>query len=182
MSNIWLISDTHFNHNQPFLYEPRGFATVKEMNEAIIERWNSLVKPEDTVYYLGDVIMGDLDAGLPLVKSLNGHIKLALGNHDTSQRVAAFSEFFDEIQFGYRLKVGKKVFYLSHYPMLTGNFDNSKTYSIHGHTHNPSFFTDEYDLMFNVCCDATNCYPIAFEYIVEEFNSMKNFHRNGFSE
>ena len=49
MSNIWLISDTHFNHNQPFLYEPRGFATVEEMNEAIIERWNSLVKPEDTV-------------------------------------------------------------------------------------------------------------------------------------
>ena len=69
------------------------------MNETIIERWNSLVKPEDTVYHLGDVIMGDLEAGLPLVKSLNGKIKLTLGNHDTPQRVAAFSDFFDEIQF-----------------------------------------------------------------------------------
>ena len=31
MSNIWLISDTHFNHNQPFLYEPRGFTNVKDI-------------------------------------------------------------------------------------------------------------------------------------------------------
>ena len=170
MSNIWLISDTHFNHNQSFLYEPRGFVSVKEMNESIIERWNSLVKPEDTVYHLGDVIMGDLDAGLQFVKSLNGHIKLALGNHDTPQRVAAFSEFFDEIQFGYRLKVGKKVLYLSHYPMLTGNFDNSKVYSIHGHTHNKEKFNPEYELMFNVCCDAINCMPLPLTLAIDMIN------------
>ena len=181
MSNIWLISDTHFNHNQPFLYEPRGFTNVKDMNETIIERWNSLVKPEDIVYHLGDVIMGDLNAGLPLVKSLNGHIKLALGNHDTPQRVAAFSEFFDEIQFGYRLKIGKKVLYLAHYPMLTGNFDNSKTYSIHGHTHSPYYFTEGYDLMFNVCCDATSCFPLSIEDIINEFNAEKSFHSVGFN-
>lgn len=174
MSNIWLISDTHFNHNKEFVYKERGFESIEEMNEAIIERWNKIVKPNDTVYHLGDVILGKLEAGLPLVKSLNGHIKLALGNHDTPQRVAAFSEFFDEIQFGYRLKVGKKMLYLSHYPMLTGNFDNSKTYSIHGHTHSQCCFSENFDLMFNVCCDALACTPYPLELIIEDFNAQKS--------
>ena len=38
MSNIWLISDTHFNHNKDFIWSPRGFNSVWEMNEVIIEK------------------------------------------------------------------------------------------------------------------------------------------------
>ena len=141
------------------------------MNELIIERWNSYIKPNDIVYHLGDVMMGDLNAGLPLVKSLNGKIKLALGNHDTPQRIAAFSEFFDEIQFGYRIKIGKKMIMLSHYPMLTGNYDESKTYSFHGHTHSKNPSNPEYDLMFNVGLDANDCYPWSIEYAVAYMKS-----------
>lgn len=33
MSNIWVISDTHFNHNKDFIYQPRGFKNVQDMNE-----------------------------------------------------------------------------------------------------------------------------------------------------
>lgn len=173
MNNIWITSDSHFNHNKEFVYKARGFDSVEEMNEAIIERWNNYIKPDDVVYHLGDVMMGDLNAGLPLVKSLNGHIKLALGNHDTPQRVAAFSEFFDEIQCAYRIKVGKKVIMLSHYPMLTGNYDESKTYSFHGHTHAKTWRTDGYNLMFNVGLDAHNCHPCNLEDIIKEINCFK---------
>ena len=171
MHNIWITSDSHFNHNKEFVYKERGFSSVEEMNEAIIERWNECINPNDIVYHLGDVMMGDLNVGLPLVKSLNGHIKLALGNHDTPQRVAAFSEFFDEIQFGYRIKVGKKVIMLSHYPMLTGNYDESKTYSFHGHAHSKNISTPEYDLMFNVSLDAHDCYPWLLDNIMSYINS-----------
>ena len=170
MHNIWITSDTHFNHDKEFIYKERGFNSVKAMNELIIERWNSYIKPNDIVYHLGDVMMGDLNAGLPLVKSLNGKIKLALGNHDTPQRVAAFSEFFDEIQFGYRTKVGKKVIMLSHYPMLTNNYDKSKTYSFHGHTHSKDRWTEGYDMMYNVCLDAHYCYPCNLEDIIKDIN------------
>ena len=174
MNDIWVVSDTHFNHAKEFIYKERGFTSIEEMNGTIIERWNSLIKPNDTVYHLGDVIMGDLNAGLPLVKSLNGKIKLASGNHDTPQRVAAFSEFFNEIQFGYRIKVGKKIIMLSHYPMLTGNYDNSKTYSFHGHTHSKNYWTEGYDLMFNTCLDAHCCYPHNIEDIIKEINALKD--------
>ena len=94
---IWFTSDTHFCHQREFLWGPRGFTNVEEMNEAIIKNWNDVIQPDDVVYHLGDVIMGELDAGIPLVKRLNGKIKLAIGNHDTTKRLAAFKELFDEI-------------------------------------------------------------------------------------
>ena len=174
MSNIWLISDTHLNHDKEFVWKARGFDSVWDMNNAIIERWNEVVKYDDVVYHLGDVIMGDLDTGIKLVKQLNGKIRLAMGNHDTSSRLDAFRNLynFDDIQFGYRLKEGKKTLLLTHYPLLSGNFDNSKTYSIHGHTHSLNPFC-EHDMMYNVNCDAHNCQPIAWEAVLADIEKHK---------
>ena len=56
---IWLTSDTHFSHRQPFLYEPRGFLSVNEMNQKIVEYWNSVVKEDDIVYHLGDLCLSN---------------------------------------------------------------------------------------------------------------------------
>ena len=174
MSNIWLISDTHLNHGKEFVWKVRGFNSVWDMNNAIIERWNGVVKDDDIVYHLGDVIMGDLDTGIQLLKQLNGKIRLAMGNHDTTNRLDAFRNLynFDDIQFGYRLKEGKKTLLLTHYPILSGNFDTSKTYSIHGHTHSQSKFC-EYELMYNVSCDAIDCTPIALEDVLMDLEKNK---------
>jgi len=175
MPNIWVISDTHFNHNKEFIWKPRGFNSVWEMNDAIIENWNKVIKYNDIVYHLGDFIMGDLPSGINIIKRLNGKIRLAIGNHDTDARIEAFNKLynFDDVQFGYRLKKGKKTFLLTHYPTLTGNFDNSKTYSIHGHTHSPNAFC-EYDMMYNVNCDAHNCQPVAWEDMLADIQKRKD--------
>ena len=175
MTNIWFISDTHLNHNKEFVWKVRGFDSVSDMNNAIIERWNSVVKPNDIVYHLGDFIMGDLEDGIELIKKLNGKIRLAIGNHDTSARLDAFSKLsnFEEIQFGYRLKNKKRTFLLTHYPLLSGNYDNSKTYSIHGHTHSINPFC-EYDMMYNVSCEAHNCTPISWEDMLINIKNHKN--------
>ena len=34
---IYFTSDWHFCHNKPFIYESRGFKSIEEMNEIIIE-------------------------------------------------------------------------------------------------------------------------------------------------
>ena len=89
---IYLTSDLHINHNRGFIYEPRGFKSVEEMNEAIVARWNSIVEPDDTIYLLGDVMLGgpNSENGLNYLKSLKGHIHIIRGNHctDTSEREA----------------------------------------------------------------------------------------------
>jgi calcineurin-like phosphoesterase family protein len=82
MTNIWFTSDTHFGHARIIELCDRPFASVEHMNEAIIERWNAVVKPNDTVFHLGDVAMGTIADSLPLVSRLNGHKALIIGNHD----------------------------------------------------------------------------------------------------
>lgn len=58
------------------------FESVTEMNETMIERWNSVVRPNDIVWHLGDYAMGPDIKSLFLLKRLNGEKHLIVGNHD----------------------------------------------------------------------------------------------------
>ena len=75
---IFLTSDLHFNHEKPFLYEPRGFNSFEEANKAIIDRYNEVVSPGDDVYILGDLMLGDNDKGIECIKQLNGNLHIIL--------------------------------------------------------------------------------------------------------
>jgi calcineurin-like phosphoesterase family protein len=146
------------------------------MNEAIIERWNSVVKYNDIVYHLGDVMLGNNEEGLKLLSQLNGNIILALGNHDTDTRVQLFKTIknIKDVQMGYRIKVGKKTFILSHYPQLVANGDDKKPiYSIHGHTHSQNKWSD-IPHAYNVNMDAHNCTPVNLNTIIEDINKERN--------
>jgi len=92
--DIWLISDTHFQHenilkftdsNTGELVRGNRFSSVEEMNETMVENWNNTVKPGDIVYHLGDVFMGPREDFLKMWKGLNGSKRLILGNHDDAK-------------------------------------------------------------------------------------------------
>src|SRR6266704_3219915 len=87
MSNIFLVSDTHFGHARILTFKRndgitplRHFKTVEEMDDTMIQNWNSVVKPSDSIYHLGDVVMNR--RFLSVMGSLNGSKRLVLGNHD----------------------------------------------------------------------------------------------------
>lgn len=82
MSNTFFISDTHFFHKNIIQYSSRPFSSVEEMNEAMINNWNDMVKPNDEVYHLGDVSFSDYKNTKTLLRRLNGNINIILGNHD----------------------------------------------------------------------------------------------------
>lgn len=189
MSDIYFTSDTHFCHQPEFLWKPRGFSSVEEMNEAIIERWNSIVKPNDIVYHLGDTMLNDNEKGIEYFKRLNGQIFLIFGNHDSeARRNLLFSECRDKMLGGwyaYQIKYNKMIIYMSHYPTLTANYDveMNKHFTQHvlnicGHTHKKEKFLDEKNpFMYNVCLDAHNCYPVHIDDIItdcrKQFLSLK---------
>ena len=67
MTDIWLISDTHFNHRNILTFKDDdgnlirpNFTNVHDMDEHMVECWNSVVKDGDIVYHLGDVYFGEL--------------------------------------------------------------------------------------------------------------------------
>jgi calcineurin-like phosphoesterase family protein len=86
----WLISDTHFGHFKIIEYCQRPFQSVPEMNTAMVRKWHNRVKPEDTVYHLGDVgiLKEENKAWLrSAIRALPGRKVLIRGNHDKSPAV-----------------------------------------------------------------------------------------------
>ena len=182
MSEIWFTSDTHFYHEQDFLYKPRGFQNTEEMNEAIIERWNSVVKEGDTVYHLGDVVMGHYDANI--LCRLNGLIRFIRGNHDTVNKISGIYEagrrahkswaYYDStFPTSELIKFGKISLFLCHYPVLTANFDekhfSQHVIGLHGHTHQKGnwLFPDN-PFLYHVGMDSHNCYPVHIDEVITD--------------
>ena len=83
---IYLTSDWHFGHDREFIWKARGYSSVEEMNEDQIDKINSLIKPEDNLYILGDFMLGDTDKGMEYIKRIKGNLHIILGNHDTQNR------------------------------------------------------------------------------------------------
>ena len=172
---IYFTSDTHFCHNRPFLYEPRGFKSIEEHDETIVTNWNSIVKPEDEVYHLGDVMLIDNEKGIKYLKSLNGKIHLILGNHCTDTRIELYKTCPNIVSIDYakEIKIGKYYFFLCHYPVLVHNYDDyKKIWNIHGHTHSKEKFSENMHC-YNACLDAHDNYPVSLERILEDVQNKK---------
>ena len=52
------ISDLHFGHANIIRFDGRPFKNTDEMEETLVDNWNSVTQPEDTVYILGDFCWG----------------------------------------------------------------------------------------------------------------------------
>ena len=176
MGEIYLVSDLHLSHNQPFLYEPRGFTSVKDMNEAIVENWNSVVKPEDRVICLGDIMLNDDEDAIKYIKQLNGEICLIYGNHETLKRQERIHLELPEIiilGYAHQFKYKKLLIYLSHYPTLTANWDEKHftqhVINFHGHCHSRTpWIKPDNPFMYDVGLDAHNCTPIHIEEAISD--------------
>ena len=96
MIETWFTSDHHFGHKNILEYEKeaRPFKTIEEMNETLIERWNSVVQPHHLVYHLGDFCFGKKN--MDIAARLNGKKKLVMGNHDTYP-TADYLRYFDQL-------------------------------------------------------------------------------------
>lgn len=181
MSKIFVCSDLHLSHDRAFVWGARGFNSVKEMNEAIIERFNSVVSPEDDVYICGDLCLGgadSLEANRAMLERLNGKLHIILGNHDSPTRIKMYSELHNIAEppvYVTMLHYRGYHFYLSHFPTLTANLEKETlkqcTINISGHTHSKDPFYQDIPFMYNCAMDAHNCYPVLLDDAIEE---MKN--------
>lgn len=159
--NIWLISDTHFNHENIIRYCNRPFSNAKEMNECIRDNWNETVKPGDIVYHLGDVFMGNFEEDIErFLCSLHGRKRLLLGNHDNGKN-QILQRVFQKIDVWRMFPEFKLI--LTHVPIHPGSFRHKCLLNLHGHTHDNDVVHEDNtpdDRYVNVCVDKTNFFPI----------------------
>lgn len=134
MSTTFVCSDTHFPHRGivKFLREDnvtkeRPWDTIEEMDEALVKNWNSVVRPSDTVYHLGDVVINR--SALPILGRLNGTKILVKGNHDVF-RAEEYLEYFKDIR-------GSAVLnnlIMTHIPLHPDSIERWDG-NVHGHLH-----------------------------------------------
>lgn len=184
MGQIFFTSDTHFGHDKDFVYAARGFESIEAMNDAIVENWNKVVMPEDTVYHLGDVFMLEPE-NIEYVRRLSGKIRLIRGNHDTDAKVAELLALpnIESVSYAEMLDYKKFHFFLSHYPTLScsaeikkENVDKglrNRTMCLHGHTHQTSpYFNGQVPYIYNVGMDAHGCTPISVEKVINDIRKQ----------
>lgn len=163
MSNIFLIGDTHFGHANILTFKRdngnplREFPNIYYHDEYLIERWNSVVRPNDRVYHLGDVGFKNFTQVHETFKRLNGVKVLIKGNHDNF-KLSQYSQIFKDVRGSHTLDK----FILTHIPIHPSSLSRWKA-NIHGHVHSNSL-PDK--LYFNVSVENLHDYtPIDFESI-----------------
>lgn len=116
MGKLWFTSDTHFGHANIITYSRRPYKDVAHMNEALIQNWNALVQPEDTIYHLGDFAMGPKTEHQSFFRRLHGRKVLVRGNHDQShEKMIAMG--WDEVSITREEVIEGKVVYMAHVPV-----------------------------------------------------------------
>ena len=174
MNNRWVCSDHHLYHNNilKFCAEQRPFDTVEEMNEVIIERHNALVKPNDHVWFFGDVVFGDANSNLAerleIVNRMNGIKHLLGGNHDKLRAVMTeYLKYFVSIE-SYR-EFGHNKDICSHYPVHTQQLEERYKFNVHGHLHDIVLDDPRY---INICLDNRDLYPTNWEQVYAEYKAI----------
>lgn len=122
---VYLISDTHFNHDKIETYCDRP----SDFTERLIRNWNYTVTTSDLVIHVGDVFIGK--GWENIWPKLNGRKTLVRGNHDLHHNCAWW------MQNGFDFACDALIFrhvYITHKP---AEFLPGHCYlNIHGHLHN----------------------------------------------
>lgn len=139
--NTFLTADTHYGHSNILKFTNRHkiFNNIEEHDEALIERWNSIVGPNDEVYHIGDVAFARPDYIESILRRLNGKIYFIKGNHDkiclkeSIQKRFEWTKVYHELKYGYNGESYKIV--LFHYPIQDWNGKYHGSMHAHGHSH-----------------------------------------------
>lgn len=135
--DTWIVSDTHFFHDNIIKFTERDEKSLSKFQAA----WINLIKPHDTVFHLGDIFMGRgaIQQAKNFIQTLPGQKYFLRGNHDGQPTEfythRGWTEIGEDSRLYWQEWKGKKVLF-SHYPD-TKNLD--WTINIHGHIHDGGY-------------------------------------------
>lgn len=161
MNRVFIISDTHFGHAKilEFQAHTRPFRDIGEHDEALVMRWNGVVRPKDTVWHLGDVLFGR--DSFAILGRLNGIKKLVMGNHDRYPS-RLYLEHFNSVSGA--VKFNGCI--LTHVPVHPEQFGRYSA-NIHGHLHSKTLEDERY---INVSADHIGLAPVPLDEIMERIS------------
>jgi calcineurin-like phosphoesterase family protein len=165
VSNIWFTADLHLDHLNIIKYSNRPFRSIEEMDSALINNWNEVVQPEDTVYDLGDFCMGN---SAKYIQRLYGKIIRIKGSHDKDIQqpymiVIKPDELIDE--YGNQRSIT-----LCHYSLRSWPLSHYASWHLFAHHHGK---LEPYGLSFDCGMDTNNFYPYSLDDVCKKMSTLK---------
>lgn len=164
-SKIFFTADSHFYHRLILKYRSQFNNSLEQMHKTIIENWNTIVSPKDTIYCLGDMGLGTSLQMIEILKQLNGHKCLITGNHDRFN--AEYKKQFIWIKDYYRLKIDTYRLILFHYPIYSWHGKETNAIHLHAHVHQNSHHDVGLHNKINVGMDIWDFKPISLQQILD---------------
>lgn len=178
---MWFTADTHFSHVNILKYSERPFKNIKEHDEALIEKWNAKVQPNDHVYHLGDFGFGSPGYLRSILKRLNGKLFFVRGNHDKKMKGELLNYLEMDMPY-FELTIHdeemdqKQLIVLCHYPFQQWNKKHYGSWHCHGHCHGA--VKSEYISRLDVGVDCHNYFPVSYDEIKTIFTKKLIVFRN----
>lgn len=138
---IYYIADTHFGHENVLSFDRRPFPDTAQMEQTLIQNWNTRVTENDIVYVLGDAFWKNEENSVRIMEKLNGHKHLIQGNHDRVN--GRLRLYWESIEPYAEVNDENRLVILSHYPMLFYKGQHHGEIMLYGHVHN----SREWDLV-----------------------------------
>lgn len=133
MRKTFFTADHHFGHRNIIQFCQRPFDSIEEHNAHLIEAWNNIVSPGDTVWHLGDfAYRGDPISARKIFDKLNGIKHLIIGNHD---RPAVKNLPWASVDKMADITVDGQRIVLCHYGLRVWNAMRYGTLHFYGHSH-----------------------------------------------
>lgn len=165
MPETWFISDTHFGHSNILKFNRndgkplREFSSIEEMDEKIIKNWNDVVRPQDRIYHMGDVVINR--RYLNVLSRCSGKKVLIKGNHDIF-KLKDYTEYFEDVR-AYKVFPAHGLI-VSHMPVHPCQLEGRFKANAHGHMHANKIDDPRY---INLCVEHTNYSPVNLGYVLE---------------
>lgn len=197
---VLFTSDLHLGHENIIATCGRNaktcgkdFASVKDMNAFLIEKWNRKVEEDDEVYILGDLSFRSCESVKTYLKQLTGRKHLVVGNHDFQwqKNIKNMNEYFESVSNLEVIQLDHKLISLCHYPLLEWNGSRrakdqktSISWLIHGHIHNSrgevfEYIRDHLPCALNCGVDINGFEPVTFEELLVNNNRWYGRGENG---
>lgn len=165
--NTYFTSDLHFGHKNIIKYCDRPFASVPEMDQALIENWNDVVTPGDRIFIVGDFSFHKEDETRRVLRQLRGEKHLVWGNHDKGlRRSKDLLGYFASTQDMAEVKVDGQSIVLCHYALRVWNKSHWGAWHLYGHSHG-TLPDDPNSLSIDVGVDSHDYRPWAMNELVD---------------
>jgi calcineurin-like phosphoesterase family protein len=168
---IWFTADWHLNHQNILKYSNRPFSSIGEMNETLINNYNSVVKENDSIYFLGDFAFRNVSE---YAKRLKGTKYFIPGDHDKAMSGSREFHFLEHLYGFYPQGLmdeygNKRLIVLCHWAMRSWAKSHYGSYHLYAHHHGK---LESYGLSFDIGCDTNNYFPYSLDDVEKKMQTL----------